>query len=560
MASNNPNLVMNVGANTSNFREGMDEASESLNEFAKKSEQTFSEMGGDIDDGAKGLKQLRDQFGEVGAKIVQMSGQAGEALGKVLGNLGNISTALGSLGIAAATAAFRTLHSEAEAFRATIEGANMQLQTQAYLETFRKFMHDVNSDTGRSIAEAEDSVTKFFGKLWSGVTAGFSKWATEDKKWYDLISPSAVIRPWRDVTQQMQYADEAATAIADDVGVINDLMNKQLANSRRWTEMERQIAEYKAQANNSDLSVAARTEAANKARELTVDLYGEQYDLQLMISNLSDKAYGENADTNNLLEQANGILDRQKSTLDEISRIYSNINRTAAEAAAEQARIQALIDKGVSRMQEYAAFQLEMAVSPENEKAIREYLENATKIDPIPIHVIPVADTEETEAEILQLGETIQSVINDSITGVAESFGELLGNAINGEGGMAEFGQDVLTMFGTFAEKFGKVLVAYGAAMLAFQRAVENPYAAIAAGVALVALGAMVKQVASNMSSSIGSGASSQSSYVASSGSYGAGGYSNSTLQVEVTGTLTANGSQLVAVLNNENNRTNYTT
>lgn len=557
MASNNPNLVMNVGANTSNFREGMGEASESLNEFAKKSEQTFSEMGGDIDDGAKGLKQLRDQFGEVGAKIVQMSGQAGEALGKVLGNLGNISTALGSLGIAAATAAFRTLHSEAEAFRATVEGANMQLQTQAYLETYRKFMHDVNSETGRSIAEAENSVTKAVGKLWSGVTATFSKWLTEDKKWYDLISPSAIIRPWREVAQQAGYADEAATAIADDVGVINDLMNRQLANSRRWTEMERQIAEYKAQANNSDLSVAARTEAANKARELTIDLYGEQYDLQLMISNLSDKAYGENADTNNLLEQANGILDRQKSTLDEISRIYSNINRTAAEAAAEQARIQALIDKGVSRMQEYAAFGIEMGVSDESRAQLAQFSQ-VTIAKPIEVPVR--LETEEAEQQILNLSETIQNTIVEAISGMAASIGELLGNAINGEGGMAEFGQDVLTMIGTFAEKFGKVLVAYGAAVLAFESAFENPYAAIAAGAGLIVLGAMVKQIASNMSSSIGSGASSQSSYVASSGSYGAGGYSNSTLQVEVTGTLTANGSQLVAVLNNENNRTNYTT
>ena len=553
MANNNPNLVMNVGANTSNFREGMDEASESLNEFAKKSEQTFSEMGGDIDDGAKGLKQLQDQFGEVGAKIVQMSGKAGEALGKVLGSLGEISSSVASLGIAAAVATFKILNEEAEAFRSTVEGANLQLMSQAYLDTYRRFMHETTTEVGRSVAEAEAEVGKWLGKAFQFIkTAAVNALVTPSQN-LAMTASNAVIT----TAQASQIATQKTEELQDVFGEILNLQNQQVDKQERWRNLEAEITRLKREASSAANTTAQRSTAIAEATRLTNQLYNEQHGIQLMIADLSERYYGKTAEVNNLYEQADGLLTRRQQMLDDIDRIQAGITRSAQKEAEAWAKTAEKIATGVARMQEFATFQIEMGVSDESRNALAQFSQ-VTIAKPVEVPVR--LETEEAEQQILNLSETIQNTIVEAISGMAASIGELLGNAINGEGGMAEFGKDVLTMIGTFAEKFGKVLVAYGAAVLAFESAFENPYAAIAAGAGLIVLGAMVKQIASNMSSSIGSGASSQSSYVASSGSYGAGGYSNSTLQVEVTGTLTANGSQLVAVLNNENNRTNYTT
>ena len=76
----------------------------------------------------------------------------------------------------------------------------------------------------------------------------------------------------------------------------------------------------------------------------------------------------------------------------------------------------------------------------------------------------------------------------------------------------------------------------------------------------MVALAATMKAAMSNAASNWGGG---YSTSVASS-AYSPGGSIASSfgreMEVKVTGTLTANGSKLVAVLNNEKNRTDYTT
>ncbi len=108
----------------------------------------------------------------------------------------------------------------------------------------------------------------------------------------------------------------------------------------------------------------------------------------------------------------------------------------------------------------------------------------------------------------------------------------------------------------------GKAIMQEGIAIEAAKLAMTtlSGIGAIAAGAALIAIGAALKTSLANAAS----GNYSASASVASS-SYGnkssaSKEYSTRELNVKVTGTLAASGSQLVAVINNEENRKSHTT
>ena len=120
----------------------------------------------------------------------------------------------------------------------------------------------------------------------------------------------------------------------------------------------------------------------------------------------------------------------------------------------------------------------------------------------------------------------------------------------------------LLTPLAEACIQMGELIMAQGLASKAFQESLSNPYAAIAAGAALVAVGALVKAGLNSAVKSVSGGGYSTSvasSAYSSSGSGNLSSYGRE-MEVKVSGTLTADGSKLVAVLNNENNRASYTT
>ena len=165
--------------------------------------------------------------------------------------------------------------------------------------------------------------------------------------------------------------------------------------------------------------------------------------------------------------------------------------------------------------------------------------------------------------KIKSFRQEMGDIFRDLATDMASSIGELLGNLTNGADAWGSFKNDAIGAFADLAISVGKIVMAVGMGTEGVKTALENlnGWVAIGAGAALIALGQWAKTSLSNAASMNGSAASYGSTSVASSG-YGtlqASAYGR-TLTVEVQGTLTANGSKLVAVLNNENNRTNYTT
>ena len=147
-------------------------------------------------------------------------------------------------------------------------------------------------------------------------------------------------------------------------------------------------------------------------------------------------------------------------------------------------------------------------------------------------------------------------IINSSLNDLAVGFGEALGNIATGSNAFSEIGNLLGETMGNLAISLGKTSIAAGIGVEAIKTALKslNGVAAIAAGVALVALGTAIKSSLSSIAS--GTYSSNSGTYDTTSGNYSesSSGTTNSesTINVNITGTLKASGSDLVAALEKE--------
>ena len=124
---------------------------------------------------------------------------------------------------------------------------------------------------------------------------------------------------------------------------------------------------------------------------------------------------------------------------------------------------------------------------------------------------------------------------------------------------MDNFMDNILNILAKGISQVGQMLIQLGIAAIAFKSVLSNPYAAIAVGAALVALAAMVSAAFSNVTSG-----------GAATGVAGGGtldvpkGYTNTWTAeqpvVQVSGELRGEGTQLVAVIKNVNQKKLRTT
>lgn len=166
--------------------------------------------------------------------------------------------------------------------------------------------------------------------------------------------------------------------------------------------------------------------------------------------------------------------------------------------------------------------------------------------------------------EMIKATDDANKALNDAIVGgISDSF-QYLANCVAGLDELSGAGMmnALLSPLAEAAIKMGEIMVSAGLASEAFKSMLTNPYTAIAAGAALIAVGAAAK---AGLQAAINSATG--TSYVAS--TVASSGYSNNSsndrswereMTLHVTGTLQADGSKLVAVLNNEANRKRYTT
>lgn len=546
------NLKAVFDADTKGIEEGSQKAIKSVEEFADQSSDMLDQMAGKFGVNTKHLKEFRQVLKEMGQAWVEGFGGGEEMMGNVISKmalLGTTATAAAAL----VAGAFKLMKEEADAYRQTIEGSIGERGLQAYLSTYQQVLRQVNLEATASMVE----MTNNWRKGLSGFWADFKNMAVNAI--YNMKSGLVDFGSALGLgLHQTKAASGVAKIRASEVEQLaKDIMRWErdlIAMRNAVIDKEIEILESQKQAQDRSLLPDERKQYLDEAKRLI----NERAEMQLQIMRQITAAYKEIADIlpENLAAQEayNAALDRQKAVeRDRAGRLRAlvRLENSIADASAKYSEE---LRKQAELLERKKAFRASLIGAPTTDAAWALMPGGAEMQIEVPIKLRPPEEKEITEVMV-----ELSRVIEDSIQSMAYGIGELIGNLATGGDAMESFGKAVLSTFAEAAIAVGKMAIQMGLAAEGVKQALKfgNPYVAIAAGAALVALGAAVKAGMSNIAS--GSYASS-SSYSQGARAVGTSGLVTRELTVNVQGTLVAQGSQLVAVLNNENKRRKVTT
>lgn len=556
MASNSPNMKVRATMDNSDLKKKSQESKAALRDFEKAGTDAVSKLGDAFGVNTGKLEQMLSSVQGLGFKLTE-SGNAGvAAFGKMLTGINGLTAGIAGLGLGAALATFKLLSSEAENFKNTVAGANMELATQAYIDTYRQVIHDFNKDLGKGFAEAESGWKKFWGTIGSamkaGITTGAIGAAPGDFQNQGFVN-------YAELTDQAAAAARTAEEISNE---IYQTTRKISDASVEWARQEREIAEYKRIAYDTTVDTATRQEALNKAVELINKRYEEEAELRKRLADLQ-------AEMNGLAESSLADIDKANQLRVQEEQVTAKLNNALRELSEKQKSITDLAQKEAAARAAALLSAQQAAQFKQDATAVQGQLESfaqSTQVQGLEMQFpdleIPVTPTLDTQAAT-DITTELQSIISTSFEGIGSSIGTLIGDLATGEDAWSNFTNSAISAFGDMAITIGKMAIATGTATLGIKAALEslNPYVAIAAGVALVALGSAVKAGLSN----VAAGNYNASTNVASStGSYSSGaintGFESREITIHVDGTLRAEGNQLLAVIENENRRQLVTT
>lgn len=546
------NLKAVFDADTKGIEEGSQKAIKSVEEFADQSSDMLDQMAGKFGVNTKHLKEFRQVLKEMGQAWVEGFGGGEEMMGNVISKmalLGTTATAAAAL----VAGAFKLMKEEADAYRQTIEGSIGERGLQAYLSTYQQVLRQVNLEATASMVE----MTNNWRKGLSGFWADFKNMAVNA-----IYNMKSGLVDFGSALGLGLYQTKAASGVAkirasEVEQLAKDIMRWErdlIAMRNAVIDKEIEILESQKQAQDRSLLPDERKQYLDEAKRLI----NERAEMQLQIMRQITAAYKEIADIlpENLAAQEayNAALDRQKAVeRDRAGRLRAlvRLENSIADASAKYSEE---LRKQAELLERKKAFRASLIGAPTTDAAWALMPGGAEMQIEVPIKLRPPEEKEITEVMV-----ELSRVIEDSIQSMAYGIGELIGNLATGGDAMESFGKAVLSTFAEAAIAVGKMAIQMGLAAVGVKQALKfgNPYVAIAAGAALVALGAAVKAGMSNIAS--GSYASS-SSYSQGARAVGTSGLVTRELTVNVQGTLVAQGSQLVAVLNNENKRRKVTT
>ena len=577
MANNAPNLKVVVGADTSQFDKGMRTAKAQVRDFSKVTTDALGKLGDALGVNTAQIEKVTNAIGGLGQKMLQAGSEGSKAFGNLLSGVTKLNAGIVGLGIAGVVAGFKALNTEAEAFKNTVAGANIELQTQAYIQTYRQFLHDTNSETGKAVAEWQANWQKGVARLGANIQQNFVSTMAGQGTFFQAAFP--LLGTLFGGARNREGAKEAAEGAADVAKEIFALERRRKEQSVEISQLNAEIADLMGVAKDTSLSIAERQSAIeqieSKLLEKRQKTVGLESQLAVLYQQMSDYAEDSVADADALLAQQQRVWDTDRAIILEenaLLKIKNSLNTaTNTQNAALQKQLELQRQIAQSRA-DLAALDLSTSgslgtpgtpgASAMNTPglvmpAVEQFrdLFYAQLGDALFLQVRLDLDKQ----SFVDLTQEVQSLMAGFAESVGDAIGGLIGDLATGGDAFSNFRGAALSAFADMATTVGKMAIATGVATLGIQAALKslNGWVAIAAGTALVALGAAVKAGLSN----VAAGNYSASPGVAS-GSYSSNtnSYETRDVQVQVTGTLQADGDQLVAVLNNTANKKGYTT
>ena len=533
------NLKTVFGSDTKDFERGSKKVSQGIKDLEKLGTSTLSTIGDAFGLNTGKIGQMTSAIVGLGAKLRDCGSTGGAAIGKLITGMGTLGAGIAGLGIGAAIAGFQRLNSLAENFGQTMQGISMKAAVDQYRATYGQAMMDSMGGKASGWFNARtrlqtgwDRVTNFTGNILAG--QGIGKAIAADRS-----------------------ATEAARQASQYAYQMSELQKQQIDNSVIVAQNNAKIAEYSRIIKDTNADNASRLEAEAKVREaiqknyeLQWNVLNEMVQLQKRINDLSSNSLEDTQKLADLEAQQVSLVTAREMKLAEIDERARSIKVSTSGGVAEMSKLNGYLEEA-SRIIEGSIDVGMMRISTE---PIEKVVSSMGKAEvQIPATIKPQIDkyaVQKAVADITPVVEGAFSVMGDSI-------GQLIGDLATGGDAWSNFGNIALSSMGDMAIAVGKIAIEAGLATEGIKKALTfgGGWVAIAAGTALVALGTAVKAGLSNVASG-NYGAASASGNVASS-SY-SGGFSSSYdrgITVNVTGRLKANGSELVAVLNNESKR-----
>lgn len=580
-----PNLKINVNADTSQFSRGMRQAQGALQEFSKVAKTAFSPLG-------TAIAGVTAAVAGVTAAIAKLSEQ-NQALGDEWGRLTsgmaaswdtfktavantNFTGILNDMREAARLA--RDLYDATDALGEINTAYNISLARQSKtINELQVKLRDASAtdeerlEAGQKLLEiyseleknptrgllnvSEASLDKMAGKLGyqlKGATEDALKATRREVEDFFVWLGSEAGEAW-----SAAYA-EAASDPAKLLQTTIEAQNAGLSDNLRGLL-------YNYQNNVGDKDRIAMEEAVTAYYNQQAKLSGETMRIQTQINSI--KAGQAKDDERNAAAYQKSLKAQEQANKEAL--------RAAAQAAGEVAAADEDMAKAANDSYEAWRRLNNMETQPFDNTELQMYAESLREV--VKYEAQMVDETELLQGALDRMQDKINGVVDKSFE-LTQVFGEelvkaiesglvgafdALADAIGGvtDGGFENVIKALLNPLADMAIRVGTLIMLSGEAIEALKASLTTLFggSAIIAGAALVAVGVAAKAGLAAIGS--GNNFASSSPYVAS-GSYGSAGadYETRELQVNVTGTLRADGDQLEAVLNNTNKKKGYTT
>jgi len=574
--ANEPNLKVNVGADTSQFTKGMKTAKAELRDFAKVSDNALGSIGNMLGVDTGKVEQFASAIRGMGRQLSEAGSTGAKALGSLLSSVSTLGVGIAALGISGAVASFKALNSEAEAFKNTVAGANLEMQTAAYIETYQQVFHDFNKETGQSVAEFESKWKKTFAVLAANFKQNFVGILTGKQ-----LIPSSLPNMFLTGNAQQMGAALGAAGRAEQISEELYKLDRQRSDlTREIADLDARIAANKEKMRDATVSLVERLAAYD---QIVADINTKEsllVPIEKRRTELMDEMVSLTASSPAAVDAANQQYVRQQSLVKSLTdekaaqlRYVNGIRSQAEKQTAEMEKQLELQQQIAQSRADLAALDLSVAGIPmagattSAGGALIPQTIDTTELQAqlnaaIGGKVFMQVGIEIDKGALVDLSREVETVVGSLALSLSESIGSLIGDLLTGGDAWSNFSNAAMSAFGDMATAVGRIAIETGIAALGIKAALETlgpagAAIAIGAGTALVLLGSAVKAGLSN----VASGNYGASANVASSAySYGGGDYETREVEVKVTGTLQADGDALVAVIDGTNKKKGLTT